>query len=106
MEIQQENSLKCVHSGNRGEFKIHAFELFCINGRNLREFTVLHTPRHNGLVKRKIRIVLNAIRSMLLHSGLNAKFWVEEGSTTVYTQNCVSSSVIKNIEGTNLHWVV
>ena len=58
---------------------MHAFELFCINGRILREFTVPHTPQHNGVVERKIQIVLNCIRSMLLHSGLNAQFSAEDG---------------------------
>ena len=97
VELQKETPIKRIRSDNGGEFKNHIFNSFCSNAGIIREFTVPHTPQHNGVVERKNRTVLNAIRTMLIHSGLGTQFWAEAANTSIYVQNRTSSSSIDNL---------
>ena len=51
------------------------------------EYTVPYSPQQNGGAERKNRTILNAIRCMLIKSGLSRGFWPEAVLTAVYIQN-------------------
>jgi hypothetical protein len=55
--------------------------------------TAAHTPAHNGIAERRIGLIGNLARCMLLHAHLPVMFWSE---AVVYTNriiNCVSTNV-------------
>jgi hypothetical protein len=47
------------------------------------EITTAHTPQHNGIAERSVRIVKEMIRSMLSHANLDQTYW-EVAATTAF----------------------
>ncbi|GKC86735.1 retrovirus-related pol polyprotein from transposon TNT 1-94 [Tanacetum coccineum] len=54
-----------------------------------REFSVARTPQQNGVAKRKNKILIEAVRTMLADSKLPTTFWAEAVNTACYVQNRV-----------------
>ena len=58
--------------------------------------TMLDTPQHNGIVKRRNHTLLDMVRCMLINSSLLEFLWGEVLKTTAYILNQVpSKSVLK-----------
>lgn len=60
----------------------------------MRQFTVAHTPKQNGVVERMNKTLLERTRAMLRTAGLAKSFWAEVVKTAYYTINRSPSSVI------------
>ncbi|GKF47010.1 retrovirus-related pol polyprotein from transposon TNT 1-94, partial [Tanacetum coccineum] len=51
------------------------------------EKTVLRTPQQNGIVERRNRTLVEAVRTMLIFSKASLFLWAEFVATACYTQN-------------------
>ncbi len=55
------------------------------------QLTVPYTPQQNGVAERMNRTLMNLVRSMLHHKGIEKRFWAEALATAVYVRNRVTS---------------
>nr|GFB28145.1 ribonuclease H-like domain-containing protein [Tanacetum cinerariifolium] len=60
---------------------------FCDMKRIKREFSIAKTPQQNGVAERKNRILIEAVRTMLVDSKLPTTFWAEAVNTACYVLN-------------------
>ena len=79
--------MKTLRSDINGEYISNLFDDFCKDQGIHHEFTVPYSPQQNGVAERKNRTILNAIRCMLIHSGLSRSFWTEALLTVIFVQN-------------------
>nr|GEW00815.1 ribonuclease H-like domain-containing protein [Tanacetum cinerariifolium] len=87
IENQLSLKVKIIKSDNGTEFKNqHLNQFYGIKGIQ-KEFSVARTPQHNGIAKRKNRILIEAARTMLADSLLPIPFWAEAVNTACYVQN-------------------
>ncbi|GJW51310.1 retrovirus-related pol polyprotein from transposon TNT 1-94 [Tanacetum coccineum] len=81
--------LKIIRSDHGTEFKNHAMNELCAKKGIKREFSVAKTPQQNGVVERKNRTLIEAVRTMLADSFLPIPFWAEAVNTACYVLNRV-----------------
>nr|GEX50936.1 putative ribonuclease H-like domain-containing protein [Tanacetum cinerariifolium] len=81
--------VKVIKSDNVTEFKNNDLNQFCGIKGIKREFSVLRTPRQNGIAERKNMTLIEAARTMLTDSLLPIPFWAEAVNTACYVQNRV-----------------
>ena len=74
IELQTGRRLKKLRSDNGGEYVSHDFESYCTDHGIHHEHTIPYSPQQNGVAERKNRTILNAIRCMLIQSGLSCVF--------------------------------
>ena len=86
-ELQTGRRLKKLRSDNGGEYVSQEFESYCIDQGIHHEHTIPYSPQQNGVAERKNRTLLNAVRCMLIHSGLSRVFWAEAILAAVFVQN-------------------
>jgi transposase InsO family protein len=61
------------------------------------QFSVVYTPQQNGAAERLNRTVQDAVRTMLVQSGLPSLLWAEAVSYIVYTKNRSPHRAINNV---------
>lgn len=59
--------------------------------------TVAYTPEQNGAAERENRTIVEAARTIMQASGLDAKFWAEAVNTANFVLNASGSSSVKNV---------
>nr|GFB77109.1 retrovirus-related Pol polyprotein from transposon TNT 1-94 [Tanacetum cinerariifolium] len=69
------------------EFKNSDLNQFCRLKGIKREFSVPRTPQQNGIAERKIRTLIEVVRTLLADSLLLIPFWAEVVNTACYVQN-------------------
>ena len=89
-------NLKTFRTDNGGEYTSNEFQKFCADKGISREFTVPHTPQQNGVSERLNRTIMEAVRSMIFHSGVPLELWAEAVNTAVYVHNRSPTSALKN----------
>ncbi|KAL1536503.1 Retrovirus-related Pol polyprotein from transposon TNT 1-94 [Salvia divinorum] len=77
METKKRGCLKCLRTDNGLEFLSKEFESFCQEKGIERHRTVPLNPQQNGVAERANRTILERVRSMLLASGMEKRFWAE-----------------------------
>ena len=87
VENETDMRIKCLRSGNGGEFTSNEFNNYCSEHGIKRQFSVARTPQQNGVAERKYRTVLEMARTMINKVGINDKFWPQAGHTTVHILN-------------------
>ena len=94
MENERGSVLKCLRTDNGLEFLSKEFELFCQERGIKRHRIVPMNPQQNGVAERANRTIMEIVRSMLLASGMEKRFWAEAAATAVKLINmCPSSSI-------------
>ena len=83
-KIQRVNTIR---SDNGGEYSSNEFKDYCNEVGIAHQFTNPYTPEQNGVSERYNRTIMEAARSMLLHSHLPLSFWAEAVSTANYLRN-------------------
>ena len=53
----------------------------------MHEVTAPYTPKHNGIVEKRNRIILNMVRCMLKQKNLSHSFWGEAAMTAAHVLN-------------------
>lgn len=86
--------LKILRSDNGGEYLSNEFKTFLNEHGIKHELTVAYTPQQNGVAERMNRTLLDLVRSMLHHKGIEKRFWAEAIATAVYVRNRVTSRAL------------
>nr|GEW19296.1 hypothetical protein [Tanacetum cinerariifolium] len=87
IENQLDCKVKVIRCDNGTEFKNSVMNQFCDMKGIKREFSVVRTPKKNGVAERKNRTLIEATRTMLVDSKLPTTFWAEVVNTACYVQN-------------------
>ena len=91
---ESSQKLKVVRTDNSGEYRGH-FEEYCKDQSIRIEYTVPKTPAINRLTKRMNQMIMERVRSMMLHAMLAKMYWTEAMYTTVYLINRSPSIPLK-----------
>jgi len=87
--------IRIFQSDNGGEYVNKYFnDLFNESGIFHRK-TVPYSPEQNGISERYNRTLFNAVRCMLVDSGVPSNFWGEAVGTACFVLNRCPSSAIK-----------
>ena len=86
--------LKTLRSDNGGEYLSNGFKRYLEEHGVHHQLTVAYTPQQNGVAERMNRTLIDLVRSMLHHKGIDKQFWAEALSTAVYVRNRVTSHVL------------
>jgi hypothetical protein len=89
VENEMDSKIKCLRSGNGGEFTSKEFMDYCRNHGIKRQFYVPRTPQHNGFVETKNMTVQKMAQTMLMDSKLTYFFCTQEVHTIIHIQNKV-----------------
>jgi hypothetical protein len=81
------NCLKAIHSDNEIEFRNASFNQFFLEHGVDQQFSTLHVPQHNGVVKQKNRTLVEMARMMLDEHKTPRCFWADAISTACYISN-------------------
>jgi transposase InsO family protein len=81
------NCLKAIRSDNGTEFINASFDGFCLEHGIEQQFSALHVPQQNGVVKRKNRTLVEMARTMLDEHGTPRCLWADAISTACYVSN-------------------
>ncbi|GKB81267.1 putative ribonuclease H-like domain-containing protein [Tanacetum coccineum] len=84
-----DHKVKVIRCDNGTKFKNREINQFCEMKGILRQFSVARTPQQNGVVERRNRILIEAVRTMLADSKLPTTFLAEVVNTACYVQNRV-----------------
>ena len=90
-----EKRIKTLRSYNGGEYTSKEFEAFCKEARIKREVTTPYNPQHNGVVERKNRTIMEAVKTMIHDQDLPMHLWDEAARNVLYVQNRLSDSAIR-----------
>ncbi|CAI7877045.1 unnamed protein product [Closterium sp. NIES-54] len=75
VERQMKKSMLMLHSDRGGDFLGKEFTNF-VNGKGIvHDLTCPYTPQQNGMAKREMRMVIEFVRTMLLHIGVQHHWW-------------------------------
>jgi hypothetical protein len=75
VENEMDSKIKCLRSGNGGEFNSKEFIDYYSRHGIKRKFFVARTPQQNGVVERKNMTIQEMARTMLMDSKLTDIFW-------------------------------
>lgn len=81
----------------RGEYMSFEFTSFLIEKGIIHKKSRPHTPQQNGIVERKIRHILETIRTLLVESLVPHKFWCEAAYTAIPIINRIPSCVLGKV---------
>ena len=86
--------LKVLRSESDGEYTAKRFQEYLKAEGVRHEVTVPKTSRQNGVAERLNRTLMEMVRTMLIESNLDQRFWGEAMSTAVYLRNRSPMAVI------------
>jgi transposase InsO family protein len=95
IENLSERKIKILRSDNGGEYISKEFVNFCKDVGIKRELTIPYNPQQNGVVERKNRTIMEAVKTMIHDQDLPMCLWAEAAKTTVYVQNRLSHSALR-----------
>jgi len=97
VEKEAEAYIMCLRTDRGGEFLSNEFEEFCRTQGIRRQLTTSYTPQQNGVVERKNRTIMNAVRSMLSEKQVPKVFWPEAVRWCVHIQNRCPTVAMDNV---------
>ena len=89
--LQNEKNMKIdrIRSDHGKEFENSYMESFCTRSGISQEFSAPTTPKQNGVVERKNRVIQEMARAMLHNKDVAKNLWGEAVNTTCHTVNKV-----------------
>jgi hypothetical protein len=96
-EKQFSTPIKQLQSDGGGEFISNHFQSFLTKHGIVHQKSCPYTSQQNGLAERKLRHILEIGLTLLAHSHLSNRYWVDSFLTAVYLINRLPSSVLGNI---------
>jgi len=70
-----ERKIKVLRSDNGGEYTSKEFKYFCRETWIKREITTPYNPQQNGVVERKNKSIVKAMKAMIYDQGLPMHLW-------------------------------
>ncbi|CAI5962244.1 unnamed protein product [Closterium sp. NIES-65] len=93
-ERQTKKLVLMLRSDRGGEFLGKQFTDF-VNGKGIvHDLTCPYTPQQNGMAEREMRTVVESVRTMLLHMGVQHHWWHLALRQAVWVRNCLERSAL------------
>jgi transposase InsO family protein len=89
-----EREIKILRSDNGGEYTSKEFVNFCKYVGIKRDLTTPYNPQQNGVVERKNKTIMEAVKTMIHDQDLLMCLWEEAVMIVVYVQNQLSHSAL------------
>ncbi|CAI7730316.1 unnamed protein product [Closterium sp. NIES-54] len=94
-ERQTKKSVLMLRTDRGGEFLGKQFADF-VNGKGIiHDLTCPYTPQQNGMAEREMRMVVESVRTMLLHMGVQHHWWHLALRQAVWVRNCLERSPLQ-----------
>ena len=88
VETQTGHKVKAIRTDNGGEYCNKEFTDY-LQSAGIRHYTTnVYSPQENGVAERYNRTLMDAVRTMLISSGLPRNMWGEAVKTACHTKNC------------------
>jgi transposase InsO family protein len=87
VENQFSSKIKQLQSDGGGEYTSNHFQSFLTKKGILHRKSCPHTSQQNGLAERKLRHILETSLTLLAHSHLSNKYWVDAFLTAIHVIN-------------------
>ena len=87
MENLTGKKIKVLRSDNGGEYVNKDFTDFCAKEGTRREWTAPYNPEQNGVVERKNRTIVEAVKAMMYDQDMPKFLWAKACNTAIYVQN-------------------
>ncbi|CAI5471529.1 unnamed protein product [Closterium sp. Yama58-4] len=91
-ERQTKKSVLMLRSDRGGEFLGKDFTALVDGKGILHDLTCPYTPQQNGMAEREMRTVVESVRTMLLHMGVQHHWWHLALRQAVWVRNCLERS--------------
>ncbi|CAI7820045.1 unnamed protein product [Closterium sp. NIES-53] len=88
-ERKTKESVLMLRSDWGGEFLGKQFTDFVNGKRIVHDLTCPYTPQQNGMAEREMRTVVESVRTMLLHMGMQHHWWHLALRQAVWVRNCL-----------------
>ncbi|CAI5933443.1 unnamed protein product [Closterium sp. NIES-65] len=88
-ERQTKKSVLMLRSDQGGEFLGKEFTAFVDDKGIIHDLTCPYTPQQNGMAEREMRAVVELVRMMLLHMGVQHHWWHLILRQAVWVRNCL-----------------
>lgn len=92
----QNIQISILRADNGGEYISNEFKSFCADSGIQMSHTVPYTPEQNGVAERFNRTILEKTRTMIIHAGLEKRFWNEALQAANYLLNRSPTNALKN----------
>jgi hypothetical protein len=96
VKIQFSTKIKQIQSDGGGEYTSTQFQSFLSNNGIVHRKSCPYTSQQNGLAERKLRHILETRLTLLVHSHLSNRYWVDAFLTAIYVINRLPTPVLKN----------
>jgi hypothetical protein len=96
VENQFTSNIKQLQSDGGGEYNSLQFQSFLTKHGILHRKTCPHTSQQNGLAERKLRHILEMALTLLAHSHLSNRYWVDAFLMAVYIVNRLPTPVLQH----------
>ncbi|CAI7801108.1 unnamed protein product [Closterium sp. NIES-54] len=94
VERQMKKSVLQLRSDRGGEFLGKKFTNFVDGQGIVHDLTCPYTPQQNGMAEREMRTVVESVRTMLLHMGVQHHWWHLALRQAVWVRNCLERSTL------------
>ncbi|CAI7770398.1 unnamed protein product [Closterium sp. NIES-53] len=94
VERQTKKSVLQLGSDRGGEFLGKKFTDFVDGQGIVHDLTCPYTPQQNGMAEREMRTVVESVRTMLLHMGVQHHWWHLALRQAVWVRNCLERSTL------------
>jgi transposase InsO family protein len=84
IENLSKRKIKILRSDNGREYTLKEFVIFCRDVGIKRELTIPYNPQQNGVVERKNRTIMEAVKTMIHDQDLSMCLWAEAAMAVVY----------------------
>ena len=84
IENHSKRRIKTLRSDNGGEHTSKEFEAFCKEAGIKRELTTPYNAQHNGVVERKNRTIMEAMKTIIHDQYIPMHLWDKAAKTIVY----------------------
>lgn len=95
VQTQFDSRVKHIRTDNGTEFLSHNCQSLLQENGIVHQRTCTYTPQQNGVVERKHRHLIQVARALLLHAGLDQKFWGDAVLTATYIINKLPSNLLQ-----------
>jgi hypothetical protein len=96
VETQFSCKIRQLQSDGEGEYTSHLFQFFLTSNGIQHRKSCPHTSQQNGLAERKLRHILETRLTLLAHSGLSNRYWVDAFMTFVFIINRLPTPILNN----------
>lgn len=92
-----DNKIKILRSDGGGEYTSHLLKKFLSTCGITHQISFPHTPEQNGISERKHRRIIETGITLLAHSQMPAKYWLEAFNAAIFLINRMPIKILSNV---------